>query len=120
MIRGEIWWVDLAEPRGSEPGHRRPVVVVQDDLLTSSHLHTVMVAPLTTNLVRAKAVGNVLLKRSVSGLTRDSVVLVCQIMTVDKGLFTECVGRLPRRTMGMVDEGLRVALDLRAPAGSRP
>lgn len=119
MIRGEIWWVDLAEPRGSEPGSRRPVVIVQDDLLTESHLPTVMVAPLTTHLLRAKAIGNVLLKSSVSGLKRDSVVLVCQIMTVDKASLSECAGRLPRRIMGLVDEGLRLALDLRVPTVSR-
>ncbi len=113
MIRGELWWADLAEPRGSEPGNRRPVLVVQDDLLTQSRLQTVMVAPLTSNLVRAKAAGNVLLKPSVSSLKRESVVLVCQVVTVDKELLTERVATLPRRVMSLVDAGLRLALDLR-------
>lgn len=113
MIRGEVWWADLAEPRGSEPGSRRPVLVVQDDLLTQSLLHTVMVAPITSNLLRAKAVGNVLLKPAVSGLKRASVVLVCQILTVDKVLLTESIARLPRRVMSLVDDGLRLAFDLR-------
>lgn len=113
MNRGEVWWADLAEPRGSEPGSRRPVVIVQDDLLTQSRLQTVMVAPLTSNLLRAKAAGNVLLKPSDSGLKRASVLLVCQVVTVDKALLTECVSRLPRRIMTLVDEGLRLALDLR-------
>ena len=113
MIRGEVWWADLAEPRGSEPGSRRPVVIVQDDLLTQSRLNTVMVAPITSNLLRAKAAGNVLLKPGVSGLKRESVVLVCQVLTVDKTLLAESVARLPRRVMSLVDDGLRLALDLR-------
>ena len=112
MNRGEVWWADLAEPRGSAPGSRRPVVIVQDDLLTRSRLATVMIAPLTTNLRRAAAVGNVLLKARDSGLREDSVLLVCQIMTIDKELLTECVGRVARRAIEQVDEGLRLALDL--------
>ena len=112
MNRGEVWWADLAEPRGSAPGSHRPVVIVQDDLLTRSRLATVMIAPLTTNLRRAAAVGNVLLKARDSGLREDSVLLVCQIMTIDKELLTECVGRVARRAIEQVDEGLRLALDL--------
>src|SRR6185369_14129219 len=72
MKRGEIWWADLAEPRGSEPGDRRPVLIVQDDLLTASALSTVMVVPLTTNLRRAEAIGNVRLPRRDSGLAKES------------------------------------------------
>lgn len=113
MIRGQVWWADLAEPRGSEAGSRRPVLIVQDDLLTQSRLQTVMVAPITSNLVRARALGNVVLKPGVSGLKRESVVLVCQVLTVDKELLTEAVSTLPRRVMRLVDEGLRLALDLR-------
>jgi mRNA interferase MazF len=113
MIRGEVWWADLGEPHGSELGSRRPVLIVQDDLLTQSRLHTVMVAPITSNLVRAKALGNVLLKPAVSGLRRESVVLVCQVLTVDKALLTDAFSCLPRRVMSLVDDGLRLALDLR-------
>ncbi len=110
--RGEIWWADLAEPRGSEPGSRRPVLIVQDDLLNASKLQSVMVAPLTSNVIRARAMGNVLLPRASSGLSRESVVLVCQVMTIDKALLTELVGVVPRRAMQQVDEGLKLALDL--------
>ena len=112
MNRGEIWWADLAEPRGSEPGSRRPVVIVQDDLLNASRLRTVMVAPLTSNLVRARAMGNVLLTAEQSGLTRDSVVLVCQVTTIDRDVLTESVGAVPRRALERIDEGLKLALDL--------
>lgn len=113
LKRGEIWWADLAEPRGSEPGSRRPVLVVQDDLLTQSRLQTVMVAPLTSNLVRARAAGNVLVRTRDTGLTRDSVILVCQVMTIDKDFLAESTAKLSRRLMTLVDEGLRLAFDLR-------
>lgn len=112
MNRGEIWWADLAEPQGSEPGSRRPVLIVQDDLLNRSRLQSVMVAPLTSNLLRARAMGNVLLTSADAGLPRDSVVLVCQVMTVDKHFLTELVGALPRRALRLIEDGLRLALDL--------
>ena len=112
MNRGEIWWADLAEPQGSEPGNRRPVLIVQDDLLNQSKLQSVMVAPLTSNMLRARAMGNVLLRNSDSGLSRDSVVLVCQVMTIDRNYLTELVGVVPRRALSSIDDGLRLALDL--------
>lgn len=112
MNRAEIWWADLAEPQGSEPGSRRPVLIVQEDLLNRSKLQSVMVAPLTSNVLRARAMGNVLLSAADSGLSRDSVVLVCQVMTVDKDFLTELVGTVPRRALQSIDDGLRLALDL--------
>ena len=112
MKRGETWWTDLAEPRGSVPGFRRPVLIVQDDLLTDSLLHTVMVVPLTTNLKRALAIGNVELSARETGLPKPSVALVCQVLTVDKQLFDERVGSLSRRKLVDVERGLRLALGL--------
>lgn len=113
MNRGEIWYVDLGEPKGSEPGFRRPVVIVQDDLLTESRLSTVMVAPVTSNLQRALAVGNVKLDGKSNGLRQPSVVLVCQVTTVDKSLFEESpVGTLSRRQLEELDAGLKLALSL--------
>ena len=112
LKRGEIWWADLAEPRGSEPGARRPVLIVQDDLLNASALSTVMVVPLTTNLRRAEAIGNVPLARRDTGLARESVALVCQVMTLDKAFLDAPVRRLPARLMRSVDVGLRLALSL--------
>jgi mRNA interferase MazF len=111
--RAEVWWADMAEPRGSEPAHRRPVIIVQDDLLTASRLGTVMVVPLTTNLDRAKAIGNVLLRNSETGLKRDSVALVCQIATLDKVFLDERVGSISRRATAAIDLGLRLSLGLR-------
>jgi mRNA interferase MazF len=112
MKRGEIWWADLGEPRGSSPALRRPVLVVQHDLLTASALNTVMVVPLTSNVRRAQAVGNVLLPPAETGLDRPSVALVCQVMTLDKDYFDEIVGSLSRRARRAVDTGLKLALAL--------
>ena len=112
MKRGEVWWADLAEPRGAEPAFRRPVLLVQDDLLTVSRLATVMVVPLTSNLGRAAAIGNVPLSARETGLNKDSVALVCQVLTLDKAFLAELVGSLPRRKLDAVDDGLRLALGL--------
>jgi mRNA interferase MazF len=112
MKRGEIWWADLGEARGSSPALRRPVLIVQEDQLTGSALDTVMVVPLTSNLRRAEAIGNVLLPPSETGLDRPSVALVCQIMTLDKRYFDAIVGSLSRRARRAVAAGLKLALAL--------
>lgn len=112
MNRGEIWWADLAEPRGSEPAKRRPVIIVQDDSLTRSRLQTVMVIPVTSNLKRAAAPGNVVLARSHSKLRVESVALACQVITIDKAFLTEMVAMLPKSTMSHLDAGLRLTLAL--------
>lgn len=114
MKRGETWWADLGVPQGSQPSFRRPVVVVQDDLLTQSKLGTVMVVPLTTNLKRGLAVGNVTLEARETGLFATSVALVCQVMTVERDFFAEVIGALPKRSMRKLDVGLRLALGLSA------
>lgn len=110
--RGQVWWADLGEPRGAQPGFRRPVVVVQDDLLTESRLATVMVVPVTSNLQRATAAGNVLLQPKETGLSVPSVALVCQVMTIDKAWFAEPAGTLPPRAVKRLDSGLQLALGL--------
>jgi mRNA interferase MazF len=112
MNRGEIWWADLAEPRGSEPSKRRPVVIVQDDSLTRSRLQTVMVVPITSNLKRAAAPGNVMLARAHSKLRVESVALACQVLTLDKLFLTERVSTLSRSTMERLDAGLKLTLAL--------
>ena len=89
------------------------MLLVQDDLLIASRLATVMVVPLTTNLQRGKALGNVLLSANATGLGKDSVALVCQVLTLDKAFLDELAGSLPRRVLLSVDAGLQLALDLR-------
>jgi mRNA interferase MazF len=102
--QGDVWWADLADPVGSGPGLRRPVVVVQGDALNRSRLATVVCVPLTSNLKWAAAPGNVLLKPRATGLNRDSVANVSQVVSVDRMLLTERVGRLSRRQIDLVCE----------------
>ena len=84
ISRGEIWWADLSDPIGSEPGFRRPIVIVQGDALNRSRINTVICVPLTSNLLWAEAPGNVVLKAKTTGLPKDSVANVSQIVTIDK------------------------------------
>ena len=110
--RGEVWWADLAEPRGSEPGFRRPVVVIQSDAFNRSRISTVVVAAITSNLKLGEAPGNVRLSRSVSKLTRASVVNVSQLVTLDRSFLTGRVSLLPPGVLAEVEAGVRLALSL--------
>lgn len=112
MYRGEIWWANLPNPVGSEPGYRRPVLVIQDDTFTQSRIRTVIVVIITSNVQLAEVPGNVLLPGEVSGLPKDSVANVSQIFTVDKTFLVERVGALPDYLQEEVDEGLRTILYL--------
>lgn len=112
MQRGEIWWASMSNPRGSEPGYRRPVLVIQSNAFTASRIQTVLVAVLTSNLELAAAPGNLIVKRKQSGLTRDSVVNVPHVVTLNTSFLTEKVGALSPKLMNAVDEGLRLALGL--------
>jgi mRNA interferase MazF len=110
--RGEIWWADLPEPRRSEPGFRRPVLVVQADSFNRSRIQTVIVAVITSNLELADAPGNVLVPARSSGLRKDSVVNVSQVLTLGREFLTEHAGTLPARLQGSVDAGLRAVMQL--------
>ncbi len=112
IARGDIWWADLPDPDGSAPGYRRPVLVVQSDAFNRSRLATVTVVILTANLRLVEAPGNVLVPSRVSGLPRDAVGNVSQVLTIDRGRLTERVRRLPPRILAQVDDGLRLALAL--------
>jgi mRNA interferase MazF len=112
MYRGEIWWANLPDPVGSEPGYRRPVLVIQDDTFTESRISTVIVVMITSNIQLAEAPGNVILPRGVSGLPKDSVANVSQIFTIDKTFLVERLGSLPDYLQEEVDEGLRTILYL--------
>lgn len=112
MYRGEIWWANLPEPVGSEPGYRRPVLIIQDDTFTHSRIRTVIVVIITSNTQLAEAPGNVLLPREASGLPKDSVANVSQILTLDKAFLVERIGSLPNSLQEEIDEGLRTILTL--------
>jgi mRNA interferase MazF len=112
MKRGEIWWASLSIPEGSEPGYRRPVVIVQADSFNRSKIQTVVVATITSNIRLADAPGNVLLTRHECRLSKESVVTVSQLLTLDRSLLAERVGRVSTASMGAIDEGLRLVLSL--------
>ena len=110
--RGEIWWAELEEPRGSEPGYRRPLLIVQADAFNRSRVQTVLAVVLTSNLRLVDAPGNVLVPKRLSGLPRDSVANVSQLVTVDREVLAERVGKLAGPVMNAVANGLRLVLDL--------
>lgn len=110
IAQGDVWWTDLADPSGSEPGFRRPVVVVQSDAFNRSAVRTVVAVPLTSNLRWADAPGNVRLSARVTGLPRESVANVSQIVTVDKATLTEQIGKLSAPKLGLVLAGIDVVL----------
>jgi mRNA interferase MazF len=110
--RGEIWWAALGSPVGSAPGYRRPVLVLQTDDFNDSPIRTVIVVALTSNLNLAQAPGNVLCRRKDTGLSKNSVVNVSQVATVDKRALLERVGTLVAPKLARVEEGLRLVTGL--------
>jgi mRNA interferase MazF len=112
VTRGELWWADLGEPRGSAPGLRRPVLVLQTDAFNRSRLKTVVVVSLTSNLKYAAAPGNVVCRARGTGLSGPSVVNVSQISTLDRRFLLERMGSLPPQTLREVEEGVKLVLGL--------
>jgi len=110
VAQGEIWWADLGLPERSGPGLRRPVIVVQGDALNRSRIATVICIPLTSNLAWADAPGNVLLASSATGLPKDSIANVSQILTLDRTLLSERTGKISRAKVELVLSGIDVVL----------
>jgi mRNA interferase MazF len=110
IAQGEVWWADLAQPSGSEPGFRRPVVVVQGDAFNRSRISTVVCVALTSNLRWEEAPGNVLLSARLTGLPKDSVANVSQLVTLDREALTERVGALPAKKLALVLLGIDIVL----------
>jgi len=111
--QGDIYWIELEAPSGSEPGYRHPHVVVQSDLLNQSRIRTVVVCQLTSNLKRAELPGNVLLSKKETNLSKDSVAIVTQILTVDKTRLEKYIGTLSRRRMQEILDGIQLVLEPR-------
>ena len=109
--QGDIYWIDLGEPIGSEPAYLRPYVVIQNDLFNRSQIRTVIVCALTSNLRRAKAIGNILLELGEANLDKQSVVNVSQIFTVDKALLTEKIGTLSKERIRQILAGLAIVTE---------
>ena len=110
VAQGDVFWASLPDPVGSGPGFTRPIVIVQGDALNASRLATVVVVPLASNLRWASAPGNVLLKARRTGLPKDSVANVSQIVAVDRSVLSEHVGRIPGAQLELVLGGIDVVL----------
>ncbi len=110
ITQGEVWWADLPDPTGSGPGFRRPVVVVQGDALNRSRIQTVVCVPLTSNLRWADAPGNLLLAANETGLPKDSVANVSQIVALDRAVLMERVEQLSERHLAAILVGVDVVL----------
>lgn len=111
--QGDIFWFDAGEPRGSSPAYSRPVVVIQNNIFNRSPLGTVLACALTTNLRRAKAPGNVLLDENEADLPKQSVVVVSQILTVDKSELIDKIGTLSKERIDEILEGIKLLTEPR-------
>ena len=112
ISRGEIWWATLEDPAGSQPGFRRLLAIIQANEFNSSRINTVLAVVITSNLKLSKAPGNVLLSAKSTGLSKDSVANVSQVITVDKRFLTEKIGELSPNLLQVLNEGLRLILSL--------
>lgn len=110
--RGEIWWASLPAPLGSEPGYRRPALILQSDVFNQSRIATVIGVILTSNTKLAQAPGNVLLSGTHTGLPKDSVANISQIVTIDKHFLTEKIGVLSDKLLKQIEDGVRLILCL--------
>ncbi|MBA4390524.1 MAG: type II toxin-antitoxin system PemK/MazF family toxin [Syntrophus sp. (in: bacteria)] len=111
--QGDVFWVDFGEPGGSEPGFRHPYVVLQNNVFNASRLNTVVLCALTSNIARAKAPGNVLLRKGEGNLPKDSVVDITQIVTVDESDLVEKIGSLSPKRITQIVEGVKLLLEPR-------
>lgn len=112
MKRGELWWASLDAPSGSAPGYRRPVVIISANAFNQSRIQTVIVAVVTSNLHLANAPGNFTVSKRDSGLSKESVINVSQLLTIDKTFLTEKISMLPGKRLVSLNEGLRLSLAL--------
>ena len=112
LERGDLWWADLADPVASEPGYKRPVLIIQSDAFNRSGINTVIAVVITSNLRLEQAPGNVRLSAKKTGLPKESIANVSQIITLDKQFLRDKCGRLPGDLMSEIEEGVRLALSL--------
>lgn len=110
--RGQIWWAELPDPTGSEPGYTRPLLIIQSNDFNKSNINTIIAIVITSNIRLAAAPGNILLPTKKSGLAKESVINVSQLITVDKSFLREKISTLPRSIMTKVDDGVRLVLQL--------
>ena len=109
--QGDVFWINLNEPLGSEPGYRHPCVVVQSNAFNRSRIKTVVICLLTSNLKRAESPGNILLSKGEANLPKSSVVNVSQIFTVDRSKLIEKIGTLSSERIHQIFDGIKLLIE---------
>ena len=109
--QGDIFWVELGEPVGSGPGYIHPYVVIQNDVFNASRINTTILCALTSNLRRAQSPGNVLLAAGEGNLPKQSVVVVSQLLTVDRVQLRQYIGSLSSRRIVEIFAGVRLLIE---------
>jgi len=112
MIKGEIWWASLPNPRGSEPGKTRPVLIIQSDSINRSTIQTVICAVITSNILLSSIPGNILIEKNESKLEKTSVINFSQILTIDKDYLLEMVSMLPKHIINKINNSLKIIFDI--------
>ena len=113
MTRGELWWADFGVPFGSEPGYKRPVIIIQNDFFNRSNINTTIVIPLTTNMVYANAPGNIVFNKNESKLKKDSVITISQIEVIDRQRLIEKINKIDKSIMEIIENNLIFILGIR-------
>lgn len=113
MTRGELWWADFGIPFSSEPGFKRPVLILQNDSFNNSKIHTTIVIPLTTNMILADAPGNMIITKKESKLSKDSVIVTSQIAVIDKQRLIEKIIKIDRTLIEEIEHNLLFVLGIR-------
>jgi len=112
MTRGELWWADFGIPFGSEPGYKRPVLIIQNDFFNNSKINTTIVIPLTTNLILADAPGNIFITKRESKLKKDSVITLSQIEVIDRQRLIEKITKLDRSIIERIENNILFILGI--------
>ena len=112
MIRGELWWIDLGLPYGSEPGFRRPVLIIQNDFFNTSNINTTIIIPLTTNTLYAEAPGNIFISKGESKLNKDGVLVISQIKVIDKTRLIEKISKVNKTIIEEVENNILFVLGI--------
>jgi len=112
MTRGELWWADFGVPFGSEPGYKRPVIIIQNDFFNRSNINTIIVIPLTTNILLADAPGNIIFKKNESKLKKDSVITISQIEVIDRQRLIEKINKIDISIMNKIENNIMFVLGI--------
>jgi len=110
--RGEIWWASLEDPKGSEPGFKRPVVIISSNDFNASKIKTIIVAIITSNLRLSEAPGNFELTKKSTGLPRNSVINISQLITIDKSFLMDKTGKFTNKQIELLNDGLKLVLSM--------